>query len=249
METVTFDTEKRTAEYQRISEHYGIIQLPYGPMLVNMHDPSMPIMLPENFAEIKELQQFASGVVLDIGANVGSHSINFSKTADQVFSFEPHPQTFNNLCANLCIHYCRNVKPYNIALGSYNGEAQLGDFDISEEHFSMGAYVGSGTLKIPIRTIDSFLFSPLNFMKIDTEGYEFEILRGASQTLQRESPIVFVEIHLTELIDPIIAYMSGLGYHSREFISYYMMDKDTNERRMLTCGQIFWKEGRIMWNE
>ena len=218
-------------------------------MIVNMHDPSMPIMLPENYAEIKELQQFARGVVLDVGANVGSHSINFSHTAEQVYAFEPHPKTFNNLCANLCIHVCPNVKPYNIALGSYNGETQLGDFEIDKEHYSMGAYVGSGTLKVPIRTIDSFLYSPVNFIKIDTEGYEFEILRGAQVTLQRESPIVFVEIHLTELIDPIIEYMSGLGYHSREYISYYMMDKDTNERRALTRGQIFWKEGRIVWNE
>ena len=54
MDAVTYTTEKQTATYQRISEHYGIIQLPYGPMIVNMHDPSMPIMLPENVGEIKE---------------------------------------------------------------------------------------------------------------------------------------------------------------------------------------------------
>ena len=216
-------------------------------MIVNRHDPSMPIMLKENIGEIEQLQQFAIGIVLDVGANVGSHSIHFAKTAAKVYAFEPHPQTFNNLCANLCIHYCPNVKPYNIALGSYNGDAQLGDFDISQEHFSMGAFVGSGELKVPIRTIDSFLYSPVNFIKIDTEGYEFEILRGADQTLQRESPIVFVEIHLTELIDPIIEYMSARGYHSREYISYFMMDKDTNEKKALTRGQIFWKDGRIQW--
>ena len=212
-----------------------------------MHDPSMPIMLPENYGEIKELQQFATGVVLDVGANVGSHSVNFAETAEQVHAFEPQPRTFNNLCANLCIHVCPNVKPHNVALGSYNGETQIGDFDISEEHFSMGAFVGSGTLKIPIRTIDSYFFSPVNFIKIDTEGYEFEILRGATITLKRESPIVFVEIHINELIDPIIAFMEELGYQTREFISYFIMDKDTNERRPLTRGQLFWKEGRIVW--
>ena len=209
----------------------------------------MPIMLPENFSEIKELQQFATGIVLDVGANVGSHSVNFAKTAKQVFSFEPHPVTFNNLCANLLLHTCLNVHPYNIALGSYNGDTQLGDFDLFKEHFSMGAYVGSGTLKIPIRTIDSFVYSPVDFIKIDTEGHEFEILKGASVTLQRESPIVFVEIHYNEFIEPIIEYMSGLGYQGREFISYFMMDKDTNERKPLTRGQIFWKEGRIQWQE
>lgn len=249
MGPVTYTHDKTTAEYWRIAEHYGILELPYGPMIVNMHDPSMPIMLRENIQEIRDLQQFATSVVLDIGANVGSHSVNFAKTAGQVYAFEPHPRTYNNLCANLLLHLCPNVTPLNMALGAYNGEAQLGDFDITEEHFSMGAYVGNGTLKIQIRTIDSFCFSPVNFIKIDTEGYEFEILRGANNTLQRESPIVFVEIHLNELIGPIIAYMEERGYETREFVSYFIMDKDTGERRPLTRGQLFWKPGRIEWAE
>jgi FkbM family methyltransferase len=236
-------------EYQRITEHYGIMQLPYGPMVVNMNDPAMGL-LRESVGEIKELQQFVEGVVIDVGANVGSHSVNWAKKAQIIHAFEPHPNTFNNLCANLLLHMSRNVSPYQIALGAYNGDAMLDDFDLTQKHFSMGAFVGQvgeHSIKVPMRTIDSFNFAPVHFIKIDTEGGEYEVLKGANVTLQRESPIVFVEIHLTHLIEPIIEFMKERGYETLEFISYFMKDKDTGADIPLTRGQMFWKEGRIVW--
>lgn len=247
MSSVTYPIQT-ILEYHHITEHYGIIELPYGPMLVNMHDPAMGL-LRESVNEIRELQQFAQGIILDIGANVGSHCINWAKVAQHIHAFEPHPVTFNNLCANLLLHMAKNVTPYKIALGAYCGDAKLDDFDITGEHYSMGAYIGNGPLTVPMRTIDSYNFSPVHFMKIDTEGSEYEILKGANQTLQRESPIVFVEIHRTELIEPILNFMKERDYETLEFVSYFMKDKETNEDISLTRGQIFWKAGRIVWME
>ncbi len=250
MSRVTYPIDTKM-EYHHITEHYGIIELPYGPMLVNTHDPAMSL-LRESVGEIKELQQFAHGVVLDIGANVGSHSINWAKVTQQIHAFEPHPTTFNNLCANLLLHMAQNVTPYNVALGAYNGEAMLDDFDITQPHYSMGAFIGQvgvQSIRVPMRTIDSYNFSPVHFIKIDTEGSEFEILKGANLTLQRESPIVFVEIHKTELIEPILTFMGERHYLTMEFISYYMKDKVTQDDIPLTRGQLFWKEGRIKWVE
>lgn len=216
-------------------------------MLINTHDPSMPSMLLENIGEIENLMQFiAGGTVLDVGANVGSHTINFAKRAGWVYAFEPHPVTFNNLCANLLLHEASNVTPLNMALGSYNGETLIGEYDIREEHYSMGSFVGYGSLKTPMRTIDSLVYSQLSFIKIDTEGHEFEVLKGANVTLQRESPIVFVEVHRTDLIEPITGYMSERGYNAREYISYIMRTKE-GEDKPLTYGHLFYKEGRIVW--
>jgi FkbM family methyltransferase len=246
MSTFTYKGDPTVYQYQLLTEHYGLMALPYGPMLVNVHDPSMPVMLNENIGEIEHLLQFCKGDVLDIGANVGSFTVNFAQKAGHINAFEPHPQTYNNLCANLLLHQCKNVTTHQMALGSYNGDTFIEDFNTEEKHFSMGAYVGKGGIKVPMRTIDSFNFSPLNFIKIDVEGHEYEVLAGANFTLQRESPIVFVEIHVTELIDTIIKYMSDRGYHSREFISYYIHN-DEGVKVPLTRGQLFWKEGRIVW--
>jgi FkbM family methyltransferase len=246
MNSIHYTGDPTVYQYQLITDHYGVMQLPYGPMLVNVHGPSMPVMLNENVGEINLLMQFCTGVVLDVGANVGAHSVNFASTADHLHAFEPHPQTYNNLCANLLLHQRKNVTSHQMALGSYNGDTFIEDFNTEEKHFSMGAYVGKGGIKVPMRTIDSFNLSPINFIKIDTEGHEYEVLAGANFTLQRESPIVFVEIHVNELIDTIIKYMSDRGYHSREFISYFMHNDD-GEKVPLTRGQLFWKEGRIVW--
>ena len=233
--------------YQKVTDHYGITDLEYGRMLVNTNDPAMGVILQESIGEIKELQQFATGIVIDVGANVGSHSICFSKTADTVYAFEPHPITFENLCANLLINMSSNVIPMNYALVSYNGDTMFYDFDITTKHYSMGAYAGNGTLRLPMRTIDSFAFSPVMFIKMDIEGGEFEALKGANYTLQRESPIVYVEIHKPELIPLIDEFMETRGYITLEFISYYTTDEKTKEDVALTCGKIYYKEGRVVW--
>lgn len=217
-------------------------------MLINLHDPAVEVTMRESVGEIRELMQFADGVVIDVGANMGSHSINFAKKAQVVYAFEPYLPTFNNLCANLALNLVLNVIPKNQALGAYCGETMMPDIDMTEKHYSMGMFTGNGTRRVDIRTIDSLALSPVHFIKIDCEGFEFEVLRGANHTLQRENPVLFVEIHKPELIDPITEFMSARGYNSREFISYYSEDDEGKPVR-LTNGHLFWKEGRIVWAE
>ena len=123
------------------------------------------------------------------------------------------------------------------------------DFPLREPHYSMGGYVGAGTTRVEMRTLDSMALSPVHFIKIDTEAHEFEILKGANYTLQRESPIVFVEIHRQDLIEPIKEFMTARAYINREYISYLTTDKDSGAITPLTWGYLFYKEGRIAWAE
>lgn len=218
-------------------------------MLINLHDPAVEITMRQHVREIEQLQQFAEGVVIDAGANVGSHSVCFSRTAQVVYAFEPFRPTFNNLCANLALNLSLNVIPINKALGVYCGEAFMPDLDMTQKHYSMGTFVGNGTHRVDVCTIDSLALSPVHFIKIDTEGAEYDILQGATHTLQRENPIVYVEIHKPVLVDPIREYMTARGYTNREFLSYFMENPDVpgGPPVLLTNGYVFWKGGRIVW--
>lgn len=234
---------------QRISitEHYDALSLPYGKIIVNAHDPLIETNLQENIREIEDLMQFAAGVVFDIGANVGSHSINFAKIAKAVYAFEPQPRTYYALCANLLLNMVHNVAPFNMALGSYNGTTHVANLDPTKQNTPMGVQVGNGTQPVPMRTVDSLEISPIDFIKIDVEGHEFEVLRGAYETLSKQNPIVYVEIHSKDLIEPIVEYMRFLGYTDQEHITVCMPDKETGGTIWLTTGYLFYREGRVVW--
>lgn len=231
---------------QSINEHYTVIDVPYGKMLINAHDPLLPSNLQENVREINALMQFAKGVVIDVGANVGSHAINFSKVAEVVYAFEPHPLTYRNLCANLLLNLVYNTDAINKALGSYNGWTSVACMDPTTPGTPMGTQVGNGSHPVEICTLDSMNISPVHFIKIDTEGYELEVLKGAVDTLYRENPIVYVEIHSKDLVGPVDQYMKNLGYQTAEYITVVMHNEE-QEDVWLTTGHLFWKVGRIQW--
>jgi FkbM family methyltransferase len=182
-------------------------------MLINGHDPMIESTLIENQAEIAELSRFARGVVVDVGANVGSHSINFAKTAEVVYAFEPQPLSYYTLCANLLLNHAYNVAPFNRALGAYDGTAMMPNLDPTKQNTAMGAQVGVGAQPVPICKLDSLEIAPIHFIKIDVECYEYEVLKGAVETLKRENPVVYVEVHRDDLVAPIDELMKGLGYH------------------------------------
>ena len=90
----------------RISEHYQVLDTKHGLMLYNRHDPTMVDSLEDKGAwaweEIEATRQYATGIVVDVGANIGCHTLVYAQTADRVFAFEPQPFVFDNLCATCC---------------------------------------------------------------------------------------------------------------------------------------------------
>jgi FkbM family methyltransferase len=123
------------------------------------------------------------GTALDIGGHVGFWSKPLSEKFKNVIAFEPH-QPFIDL-------FKRNAPKaeiFKVALGEENSEAKL---TIPNDNTG-AAYLESGT-GVSIRKLDSFFFKNIDFIKIDCEGYEFPIVKGASETLARCNPVVIVE--------------------------------------------------------
>lgn len=140
-------------------------------------------------------------VVLDIGANIGETTMAFSKLAGEtgkVFSFEPDPQTFGRLQKHLELNACANVIPVNKGLGREEAE-----FFLEEgEHNSGGNRIAPGKQaqgkKIAVTTLDRFLeahdVAKVDFVKIDVEGYEYNVLLGAVKTIDQHRPSFFIEL-------------------------------------------------------
>ncbi len=199
-----------------ISEHYRVLDTKHGLMLVNKHDGSIPGDLERkgswSWEELELTRPYAKGIVLDIGANIGTHTLTYVQTADHVYAFEPQPFVYLNLCANLLLNNIIDATPIRAALGAYNGLTNMRIQEPTDLNSPGGVRVGTGEQPVAMRTLDSFEIPNVSFIKIDVEAYELEVLRGAYKTLSRWKPVVYVEIHYERLIQPIMQYMISVGY-------------------------------------
>lgn len=139
----------------------------------------------KQLAALKHCKRFHTAV--DVGGHVGLWSFNLAHKFAQVHAFEPvaaHRDCFNGNLNGLA-----NATLHPIALG-----AEPGLISIDTETGSSGnSAVGVGPGEIEMRTLDSFCFQELDFLKIDTEGFEENVLRGGEQTIKACKPVIVVE--------------------------------------------------------
>ncbi len=139
---------------------------------------------------------------IDIGANIGLMSLHAGKILGEngrVVSFEPLSNTYNILVENIALNNFRNVEVVNTAIGSTNGVVDIFDNIVNRGSSSLikPNYTES-CHKIPINRLDDYLeehgINSINCIKIDVEGWELEVLKGAANTLSGfEAPICIIE--------------------------------------------------------
>jgi FkbM family methyltransferase len=144
-----------------------------------------------------------SDAILDIGANIGCTALLFAGLARKVYAFEPSPSTFAFLESNIARSRLKNVIVQNIGLGADSGEYSLtfapsnraGGFLSNQTQASAGHV----TEKIIVRRLDEAIgyLNPakIDFIKIDVEGFEGHVLRGATKTLCSSKPVVVLELN------------------------------------------------------
>ena len=136
-----------------------------------------------NFTQSKCLDKFLTFIeknalkfnhVLDIGAWVGTWTMKINPFCRRVIAFEPDPLHYECLVQNVP----EEVETHQLAVG--NDKKMI---SLSEDNFTQAKrVVGEGT--IPMVTIDSLNFTDVDLIKIDVEGYEMEVLKGADKTLE-----------------------------------------------------------------
>jgi FkbM family methyltransferase len=144
------------------------------------------------------LSQFVSKDknMLDIGANIGIWSVVFSDFVNKIYAFEPQPEIYRCLVDNIAINQCSNVTVYNTALSDKKTTYYMNStgYD-TKENFGAFAITPNGSLLIEADIGDSFNLSNIGFIKMDVEGHELEALNGLTELIQREKPLLFIEIH------------------------------------------------------
>lgn len=148
----------------------------------------------------RRLRREETGVLLDVGANAGGYTRLLATLcpAARVFAFEPHPATFRRL-SETDLARAGKVQLVNCALSAVEGRMNLHDFadgDGSTQASLSGDAVGlfsSRTVshKVAVTTIDAFMatngIAEIAFLKIDTEGHDIEVLRGAKAAIGRRA--------------------------------------------------------------
>ena len=140
-------------------------------------------------------------VFYDIGANVGFYTLLASKLVDsgKVFAFEPAPRNLAYLRRHLELNSCSNVEVLAFAVSDKNG---VTGFEV-EPSGLVGHLSNDGSIKVQTLTLDSLVQAgrilPPDYIKMDIEGAELIALQGASETIQRYQPMIFLATHGTEV--------------------------------------------------
>lgn len=144
----------------------------------------------------------AGGVVADVGACLGDHTLSYSEmvgSKGRVHAFEPNPVAFECLAFNMLKRH--NVVCYRLALGREECAGSI----LNPQELNLGATIIIPTPNLPtlLKIVPLDLVAKewgrLDFLKIDAEGAEPDIIQGALATIARLKPVILVEINLSIL--------------------------------------------------
>ncbi len=178
----------------------------------------------------------------DVGANVGAVALALARYAGpegKVYAVEPGPPTLQRLRENFALNPALGLRTEILGCGVSD---QPGELWWTEEPDNPGnaLLADHGTHKIPVTTLDAIVeeraITDLDFLKIDVEGMEYQVLRGAAKTLRRFCPAIYLET-LSRYVD------SASGASFRDLQKLLAGDFGYRLFRLTTSGQLAPLEG------
>jgi len=193
--------------------------------------------------EIRLLKQILKPemVFVDVGANQGEFTLCAAKRlpAGRVLSFEPYSQVYQQLIDNIALNGFDNVTTYRLALSDKTGVASImipsgiqPDRSFNEGLASLFAHrdghvmVETVTMNLLDRVLQENPIHRVDVVKLDVEGAELSVLRGAKLTLARHRPAIITEIHEAAFhaagygYEEFLGLLGGFGYE------FYLIDDD-----------------------
>jgi len=170
--------------------------------------------------------------VLDVGANIGTHTLAFAQAVGpkgQVYAFEPRPEIFRLLEAAIRDNALTNVTLRQAAVGAIESVLHVPAIP-TEDSVNFGglslveaiAHAGESIQKVdagnvyavPMTTIDSLGLTTCRLIKIDVEGAELDVLEGARSTINRLHPVLYAECNSVEVGIAVKHFYDSVGYRT-----------------------------------
>jgi FkbM family methyltransferase len=195
----------------------------HGEMLYNIHDiyigRSLDLYGEYSEGEIDLFRRIVGPgqMVVEVGANIGAHTLFFARqvgSSGAVLAFEPQRVVYQTLCANLALNSVTHVDCRQQAVGAAAGQVVVPSIDYNREGNFGGLALGGHAQgeRVPLVSLDGLNLGRCDFLKLDVEGMEQEALEGATATLSRLKPVLYVENDRREKSDSLIRCLDSLGY-------------------------------------
>jgi FkbM family methyltransferase len=194
-----------------------LTQTEFGPMLVPPFDFYLSQAMIRRGAyapaEFETWRPYirAGDVVIDVGANFGSHSFAFAEQVGQnglVVAIEPQRDLFWMICGTAALNGTRHLQPVHAACGREAGSVFVPAADYRAPNNFGGVELGQETQGLPVKRVklDSFNCDP-SFVKIDVEGMELDVLEGAVETITRARPVLAVEADREDKTPAVVEFL------------------------------------------
>lgn len=189
--------------------------------------------------DVRILRQLCNSrkISLDVGANQGVFTLFLSKYSSHVYCFEPVPWLGEYLRNK---YKGCNVSVINCALGDMGSEMYLNIPSVGnmkyetrsslisqfENDYIEGKRVTNiEKIKVAVKKLDDFRISNIGLVKIDVEGFEYQVLKGGEETILQNRPVIFIEIeqkhHKKNDIQEIFNYL-----HNMDYLGYFFHNKE-----------------------
>ena len=178
----------------------------------------------------QEIDRMSGETAIDVGAHIGSYTLRMASRFRHVIAFEPNPYNRHILKLNIQLNKMQNVHVEDAALSDTDGVSQLflqrttgGTGSLNPHHYG---FKYDTTVQVKVRRLDHFEIPEVDVLKIDAEGNELQILKGASQTIDSARPILAVEVHRSQNFHgatcycEICTYLSSRSYDVRMLGEY-----------------------------
>jgi len=152
-------------------------------------------------------------LVVDVGANIGNHSLYFAKLLRcNVIAFEPVETTLECLLRNVEINYAdANIEVRPFAVGSAPGQARIDKFD--ESNLGATTLVQSEDGDLPLTSLDNeSIGGRVSLIKIDVEGMDLEVIRGSLALIERDRPFISCELNNPSELQALEDLLETIGY-------------------------------------
>jgi FkbM family methyltransferase len=159
-----------------------------------------------------------AGVVLDVGANIGTHTVAFARHVGPngiVLAFEPQRVVHGILSTNVALNALNWVHPVHAGVGAERGEILVPDFVYGNDGNYGAISLDAAERGWPVRIVplDDYLWLPrVDLVKVDVEGMEPAVLDGAQAFLAKYRPVLFVENDRESTSVPVLTRLLAASY-------------------------------------